>query len=83
VSWKPFAAIGGVVTAALSGLTAFLDPAFLMANPDMLVSLGFTVVKGGERLAPGLPWNKVVLVLVTAAIVLTLSKANQKRKEKS
>jgi hypothetical protein len=81
VTWRPLAAIGGVLSASAAGFVTILDPAFLAANPDLVVSLGFTVVKGGQELAPGFPWQKVILVLVTLSIMLTLSRVHEKRKQ--
>ena len=79
MSWKPFAAVGGALTAVGSVATAFIDPTFLLSHPDIIFSLGFTVVKGGQELAPNLPWQKILLVLVTGSVLLTLARIHDMR----
>lgn len=79
--------LAGLAVAVFSGLLtslgALLDPTWLVSNPQLAVSLGWSIVKGGERLAPGLPWDKIVLVLLTLTIVLTLGKIYDKRRNQT
>jgi hypothetical protein len=79
VSWKPFAAIGGLVTGAATALSVLFDPTFLLSNPDLVFSLGFTVAKGGQEVAPNLPWEQIIIVLVTGSVLLTMAKIHDKR----
>lgn len=76
---RPLALAGGLLTALGTVVGALLDPAFLVSHPDLLFSLGFTVVKGGQELAPNLPWNQIIIVLVTGSLVLTAAKIHDKR----
>lgn len=81
MNWQPAAIIGGLLTAAGTVVGALLDPTFLISHPDLLFSLGFTVVKGGEEIAPAWPWDKIIIVLVTGSILLTAAKIHNLRTE--
>lgn len=75
------ASAASMVLGVVSGLLTILDPAFLIAHPDLALSLGFSIFRGGSIVAPGLPWEKVMLVLVAAAIAVTLNKVRRTRNE--
>jgi hypothetical protein len=79
MSWKPFAAVGTALTGVVTVFGALLDPTFLLTNPDLIFSLGFTVAKGGQEVAPDLPWEQIIIVLVTGSVLLTMAKIYQKR----
>lgn len=71
--------IGGVFTA----LAALFDPTFLLAHPDLALSLGFSILRGGKQLWPSMPWGKFGLVLVAGAIALTIQKIRKRKSEKN
>lgn len=77
------ASAASLVVGLVSGLLTVLDPVFLITHPDLALSLGFSILRGGSIVRPELPWEKVMLVLVAAAIMATLHKVSKKRQEEA
>lgn len=76
---RPAAVVGTVLAAAGTVVAALFDPSWLIGHPDLVFGIGFTIVKGGERVAPTLPWDTIVLMLVAGSLVLTAAKIHKMR----
>lgn len=75
------AAVGSLVAGLFTALAALFDPAFVIAHPDLALSLGFSILRGGQALRPDLPWTEFMFVLLVAAVSVTLAKIRNRRME--